>query len=202
MKYNEICKNGNVWGSKPNELLQRIYNQVNAGSEFLDLGCGQGKDALFMLQKGFKITAVDNSPEGIKKIKESIQINNFPPSNIDLFCEDIKNFDVKQEKYTIINAWNSLQFLSKQNALQLIDKIKKTIKGNGYVIISSFTTHDPLAKKIHNRNRCFFKSHELRNLFSDFNIVFYEEGTIADKGHSGSPEPHTHDIVKMIAQKK
>lgn len=52
MNYNKIYKNNsNVWGSKPNELLQKIYSQVDAGSEFLDLGCGQGRDSLFMFKE-------------------------------------------------------------------------------------------------------------------------------------------------------
>jgi len=95
MKYNKIYKNNNnVWGSEPNKLLQRIYNRVNAGSKFLDLGCGQGRDSLFMLKRGFKVTAVDNSQEGIKKIKEAVQTNNLSISNINLLCEDIKTFKI------------------------------------------------------------------------------------------------------------
>lgn len=139
----------------PNELLQKICKQFNADAEFLDLGCGQGRDALFMLQKGFKVTAVDNSQEGIEKIKEVIKTNNLPLSHINLFCEDIKTFNIEKEKYVIINAFNSLQFLPKQDALKLIDKIKKNIKNKGYIIISSFTEDDPLYKKDVYSNRCF-----------------------------------------------
>lgn len=201
MKYNQIYKNNNVWGNKPNELLQKIYKQLSTDLEFLDLGCGQGRDSLFMLQKGFKVTAIDNSQEDIKKIKEFIQTNSLPLSNINLFCKDIKSFNIKKNKYAIINIFNSLQFLPKKEAIKLIYKIKKTIKNKGYIIISGFTVSDPLYKKMNNGNRCFFKPQELKKLFSDFNIIFYEEKIILDKGHYGSSEPHRHGIVKMIAQK-
>lgn len=201
MNYDQIYKNKNVWGNQPNELLKKIYKRLNAGANFLDLGCGQGRDALFMALKGFKVTAIDRSQEGIKKIKEFIQAKKLSPVNINLFCEDIRNFNIEKNKYNLINAFNSLQFIPKKDALKIIGNIKSSVKNNGYIIISCFTTSDPLYKKRNNHTHCFFKPQELKKIFSDFNIIKYKEEIIKDKGHPGNPEPHTHGVVKMIAQK-
>ena len=51
-----------------------------------------------MLKNGFKVTAVDNSQEGIKKIEETVQTNNLAISNINLLCEDIKNSGFQKVK--------------------------------------------------------------------------------------------------------
>lgn len=201
MNYNKIYKHNHVWGGEPNKLLQRIYNLTDSGSEFLDLGCGQGRDALFMLRKGFKVTAVDNSQEGIKKVKQAIRANNLPLADINLFREDIKTFEIVKNKYTVINAVNSLQFLLKKDALELIEKIKKAVKDQGYVIISGFTMEDPFYKKTNNRDSCCFEPLELKKLFSDFKIIFYNEKEALDKGHPGKPEPHKHNVVEIIARK-
>ena len=201
MKYDQIYKNNNVWGSKPNELLRKIFERLDADSEFLDLGCGQGRDSLFMLQKGFRVTAVDSSQEGIGKIRECARLNNLPSSGISLFCEDIATFNIIKDKYAVINVFNSLQFLLKKEAVKLIGRIKEAKKDKGYIIISGFTIDDPLYKKTSNSNRCFFELQELKKIFSDFNIIFYEEKIIEDKGHSGSPKLHAHGMVEMIAQK-
>ncbi len=202
MKYNQIYKNNNVWGNQPNVLLQKIYSRLKPATNFLDLGCGQGRDSLFMLQKGFNIDAVDNSQEGINKIKEIIHSNNLSIANINLFCNDIINFNILKNKYAIINAFNSLQFLPKEKSLKIIANIKNNIKNKGYIIISGFTTNDPLFKKTNNDKRCFFTPKELKILFSDFEIIEYREKNIKDDGHPGSPEPHQHGIVQLIAQKK
>ncbi|HOV88813.1 MAG TPA: methyltransferase domain-containing protein [Candidatus Paceibacterota bacterium] len=193
--------NKSIEGIEPNELIQKIYHQFKANFYFLDLGCGKGRDSLFMLQNGYKVDAIDRSQENISKIEELIKINKLPLSNINLYCGDIRNFSISKNKYDIINAFNSLQFLPKRDALKIINDIKNNIKNEGYVIISSFTTSDPLYKKMSNNERCFFEPQELKNLFSDFNIIEYREQLIEDKGHPGSPLPHIHGMVRLIAQK-
>lgn len=193
--------NKSIEGIEPNELIQKIYHQFKANSYFLDLGCGKGRDSLFMLQNGYKVDAIDRSQENISKIEELIKINKLPSNNINLYCGDIRNFSISKNKYDIINAFNSLQFLPKRDALKIINDIKNNIKNEGYVIISSFTTSDPLYKKMSNNERCFFEPQELKNLFSDFNIIEYREQLIEDKGHPGSPLPHIHGMVRLIAQK-
>jgi 8-oxo-dGTP diphosphatase len=200
MKYDQIYKHHNVWGEKPNSLLQKVFDRLEPGSEFLDLGCGQGRDALFMLREGFKVTAIDNSREGIKKAKEAIAADELPSPKIDLFCQDIATFKIKPNKYSIINAYNSLHFLAKKDALRMLEQIKKSLKKKGHVVISCFFTKRPLAKKADNKH-CFVGAGELKKIFSDFKIIFYEEKTVDDAGHVGCPEPHHHNIVKMIAQK-
>lgn len=201
MNYNIYKKDNNSCENKPNNLLQKIYNKIDASGNFLDLGCGQGRDSLFILGKGFNVTMVDKSEEEIKRIKEYIQKNNLPKNKINLHCQDIGNYNIKDNKFDIINAFNSLQFLPKKESLRLIDKIKKSLKNKGYVIISSFTVNDPLYEKTTNDSRCFFESQELRKLFSDFNIIFYKEEVIEENGHPGYPEPHHHHLVRLIAQK-
>jgi tellurite methyltransferase len=201
MRYDHIYKHKNVWGEKPNPLLQKIFPQLEPGSEFLDLGCGQGRDSLFMLKNGFKVTAVDNSREGIKKIREAMAEKKLSAAKIDLFCQDMATFKIEKNKYAVINAYNSLHFLAKKDALRIIAEIKKLLKNKGHVVISCFFTKKPLAKKVYDKH-CFVGAGELRKIFSDFEIIFYEEKTIEDKGHPGSPELHWHNVVKMIARKK
>ncbi len=197
--YNQIYKkHREVWGKKANKLLQNIWKKAEAGSLFLDLGCGQGRDSLFMAKKDFRVTAVDKSKEGIRNLKSMAEENNL---DIYTVCQDIKNFRIKEDKYNIINIINSLHFLKKRDALNLIKKVKKGLKKNGYVIISDFTTQDPLFRKEKNKTKGFFKPKELLNLFSDFKIFLYKESSVRDAGHPGFEQPHRHRIVELIAQK-
>jgi tellurite methyltransferase len=199
MSYDQIYKHKNVWGDKPNPLLRKVFSQLEPGSEFLDLGCGQGRDALFMLQNGFKVTAIDNSREGIKKILEAMAKNNLPAKKMTLLCQDIANFKIEENKYATINSYNVLHFLTKKDAVWIIGEIKQAVKSGGHVIIACSFIQKPLAE---NNQHCYVGAGELGKAFSDFKIILYEERVTEDKGHAGSPEPHQHNVVKMIARKK
>jgi tellurite methyltransferase len=178
MNYNQIYKSENVWGENPNELLQSVFSQVPLGSEFLDLGCGQGRDVLFMLQNGFQVTGIDNAEEGLHKIEGVLKEDSKFQNSLKLLCADITTYEIKSDTYSIINAYNSLQFLPKNKAIEVIKNIKNALKKDGLAIISGFTTNDILYKKENENTRCFFNSQELRGLFSDCEIILYEEKEI------------------------
>ncbi len=198
MNYNTLYQQPNVWGAEPSPLLKNILDKLPPHTSFLDLGCGQGRDTIFMSQKGFPVTAVDNSATGIEQIREKIKDN----PHTDLICDDIGNFKINKNEFGIINLINVLQFLKKENALKIIEETKQNIQLQGYILIAGFTTQDNFFIMPRNKNKCFFATQELKNLFSDFKIIFYEEKNINDPGHPGSPIPHTHSTVRLIAQKQ
>jgi SAM-dependent methyltransferase len=55
-----------VWTGKPNVLLVREVATVTPGSA-LDLGCGEGGDAIWLAAQGWQVTAVDVSSIALKR---------------------------------------------------------------------------------------------------------------------------------------
>jgi tellurite methyltransferase len=201
MSYDQLYKNNIVWGHQPNELMTQVFGMISGNVQFLDLGCGQGRDILFMLANGFQVTGVDKSQEGLRQIQDVAKAKGMPTASLDLICEDIADFNIEENKFDIISAYNSLQFLPKDYALLVLESIKSNLKKNGYIIISAFTIDDPSYKTVGVHGRCYFGHGELKNIFSDLNIIMYEEKILNDSGHPGLPEPHIHGVVKIIAQK-
>ena len=60
---------GAVWGSEPNRLLVEVAADLERGTA-LDLGCGQGRNALWLANLGFTVTGLDVSPVAIEQAKE------------------------------------------------------------------------------------------------------------------------------------
>lgn len=53
------------------ELLEWIeYNSIPNNSEICEVGCGEGRDALYLSSNGYKVAAVDASQSAILKCKE------------------------------------------------------------------------------------------------------------------------------------
>lgn len=185
---------------EPNELLLKIFSQEKTRGYFLDLGCGQGKDSVFMAEKGFNVVAIDKSLDKIKNLEGYLEGKEIK-GKVTVLGQNLADFDIEKDKYQIINAFNSLQFLPKEKALNVIEKMKNGVKIGGYIIISGFTINDSLHEIPENQHKGFFELGELKKIFSDFKLDFYEESTIDDIGHMGFPEPHKHCLVRMIARK-
>ncbi len=183
----------------PKQLLKIILPHLTKGAHFLDLGGGEGEDSLFMAKRGLHVTAIDQSPELTEKLQQKIKDSNL--TNIEVICQNVRGYPIEKDKYSIINAINVFQFLKKKVALRIINDLKEKLKEGGYLIIECFTIKDPLFIKTELKENCFLKPNELKNVFSDWKIIHYQEKLINDQPHSGCNQPHHHGIVRLIAQK-
>lgn len=200
MNYNETyLKSKNAWGNKPNEMLESIIGDIPQGSNILDLGSAQGKDSLYLASLGFNITAVEKSEIANSQFDNVIKENNI--ANIVTVCEDISSFEIESEKYFVINIQNVLHFLEKEKSLAVINSVKNALPKNGMVLISAFTTDNTSFEAKSTSIKSHFEKQELLKLFVDFEIIFYLETKLFDKGHGGHEKPHYHGMVKIIAKK-
>lgn len=71
-RYKKIHQEGLLWFSnKPTpEVINWVdYHYISLGENLCEIGCGEGRDALFLAKKGFNITAVDIAEEAIRKCR-------------------------------------------------------------------------------------------------------------------------------------
>ncbi|MDX1530311.1 MAG: class I SAM-dependent methyltransferase [Rhodothermales bacterium] len=58
-----------TYGTRPNAFLAAEAERFPAGSALLDIGCGEGRNAVFLAQQGHTVTALDYSIEGLNKVE-------------------------------------------------------------------------------------------------------------------------------------
>lgn len=200
------------WGLKPNPALKK-YIQLFSIGKALDIGAGEGRNSIFLVKNGFEVESIDKNKECLEKIKNLTEKHNLA---IKTKCCDIKNFRFEKDKYSLVIATFSIDFLKKSEINIILDKIKTSLKINGFVYLSVFSIKDPMYKLIigkglkqvekntfylakHKTYRHFFTKKEIREKFSDFKTILLEQKEILDKGHG---EPHYHNIIKLLTQKK
>lgn len=188
------------WGLKPHELVVELASCLQKDAKVLDLGSGEGKDSFYLAKKGFYVTAVDISKEGIKKTSEFAKKNNL---KIQTFESDIMTFLNDCEKFDAIiclGVLNVLQFVNSKEIKDIIGQIKtKTNKGGFNVIASFIAPKEGVKKKVIEKGRYLFDEDELKKLYDDWEINFYEEKWGDWETHG--EKPHRHYKVKLIAQK-
>ncbi len=182
----------------PHPLIVKLVNDLQKNSIILDLGSGEGNDALYLAKKGFNVTAVDFSTESIQKTKQLAEENNL---NIKTANSKIKSFLEYHNYFDIIICINSLQFIDQKEIKETIDLIKSRTQQKGFNVISSLVAQNESTKRKAKWNEMYlFDEGELKKLYHDWNIIFYEEKLGGWESHGGTP--HKRYIVNLIAQKK
>lgn len=72
-RYKQVHKNNMLWAStKPTKEVLDFLNKYNCKKEdlILDLGCGEGRDAIYLLNNGYNVLATDYSITAINKCNE------------------------------------------------------------------------------------------------------------------------------------
>lgn len=164
----------------------------------LDLGCTQGKEALFLAHNGFDVTAVDLSDVAINQLEKFIKEKKI--KNITTVKFDVNDFTIKETTYDLITVFNVLYFLDRQTALKVIKEIKSGLAIGGVVAMSLFSIKYPFYNES-KKHRFYVISEEIKELFSEFEIFEYFDGMIDDSGHTSLPEPHQHGVVLIIAKR-
>lgn len=72
-RYRQVHEKDLQWSSDmPSPIVSQILERyaISADSTILELGCGEGRDAVHLLKQGRHVTATDISPEAIRHCRE------------------------------------------------------------------------------------------------------------------------------------
>lgn len=138
--YDYFFGNTDIAISTP-RLFESVLNKCSKNSNIMDFGCGNGiyykKDFIKkqILDKNFKITAIDIDYQSVKICKDRIKKNNLS-NYINVLCENILNYKIdEKDKFDYIIFTESLPLIN-NNLLKeiLIYMNKYLIKENGKII--------------------------------------------------------------------
>ena len=79
------------WGTEEAELCHELIKLVPPykNIKVLDIGCGEGKDAVYMARQGYDVYAFDITENGIAKTKRMAKENNV---EVHSFIADVNDF--------------------------------------------------------------------------------------------------------------
>lgn len=125
------------WASeKPSKIILDLLLKygANNSSKILEIGCGEGQNAIYLMKNGLNITATDVSPEAINWYKNQAKESNIDINNF--FVLDALDNDYV-EKYDYIYAISTLHMLVKdEDRHNFLTFISSHLKNNGKAIIS------------------------------------------------------------------
>jgi tellurite methyltransferase len=181
---------------KPAKELIELVDFLPESAKILDLGCGEGRNTLFLAEKGFNLEAVDISQNGIDKLNYLARRNGL---SVKAIVQDMKNYRFESE-FDLIVAHGCLHLIERDNRQKLISAMKAHTKPGSYNVVAVFTDVLPPPDDLKEFHVGLFKEGELFDLYRDWKIVSAQSYIFKDE-HPGGIR-HTHPINKIVARKK
>lgn len=112
----------------PSENLVEYLDKypVKPGSA-LDIGCGNGRNSMYLAEKGFNVTALDFSAESIRIAEENNAHNNINYINNSFFEQKIE-----AKKYDFIYDGGCLHHIPPHRRFQYLEKVAESLTDDGY----------------------------------------------------------------------
>jgi len=157
---------------KPAAFLKEILDAGHwdiARGRALDIASGAGRNALFLAEKGFDVTAVDIAQPGLDQGARRAAERSL---SISWQQTDLENGGLPPGPYNLIVNINYLQ-------RSLVPHIKSALAPGGYIIFETYLIDQQTIG--HPKNPDYLLAHnELLNYFRDLRVLYYREGKFTD----------------------
>lgn len=180
----------------PAEELVGLADLLPRASSALDLGCGEGRNALYLAERGLKVTAVDISEAGIGKLRHLARRRGL---NVKTEVCDMRDYAFRQS-YDLIVAHGSLHLIERKHWMNLINSIKTHTSSGGYNVVVVFTDAIPPPDDLKAFHLGLFREGELFEFYEDWEMLVRSSYILEDE-HPGNIR-HTHPINKVVARKR
>ncbi|WP_379147983.1 helix-turn-helix domain-containing protein [Paenibacillus sp. sgz500992] len=185
------------WGTEPNKVCYQVLQLMPPTKHLrlLDIGCGEGKDAVFFARNGYDVSAFDVSDAGIEKTK---RLSEKTGVHVNVFKADICDHRLDTH-FDIIYSSGVLNYIKPEFRKEIFDNYKQFTNENGLHVFNVFV-HKPFIAPPPEKEPSSFKwySGELLTHYHDWLIKDSPEIVFAC---NSSGVPHKHAMTKLIAQK-
>ena len=156
---------------QPTPFVMSCLSQLPVKGRALDIAAGAGRHSLALARHGLQVDAIDISWQGLRLIRQRALEARCNPEQIRFIVADIERTWPLRGQYNVVLV---SFFLYRP----LFPIIKNCLLPGGWLIYETFTTEQLIQSEHHcpSRPDFFLKPGELQGAFSDFEILFYDEG--------------------------
>lgn len=121
-----------IWSGRPNATLVDVASALRPGRA-LDLGCGEGADAIWLAQQGWHVTGIDISPSAIDRARSAALDAGLPSARASFVVQDLAEWR-PVERYDLVTA----SFLQSPVALArgaVLRRAAAAVEPGGHVLL-------------------------------------------------------------------
>lgn len=148
----------------------------------IDLGMGEGRNAIFLAQQGWRVTGVDWSDVGVEQAKKRAAELGVPLVAV---VEDLDRYDFGRERWDLITLFY-MHFWYHRSKLDNARRLRDALKPGGLLVIEGFAGGE-----------VGYQTNELLRTFDDLKILRYED--VMDEADWAPGEKS--QVVRFVGEK-
>src|SRR5262245_19205162 len=207
-KYNAAYSAKKDFVARPNAFLKRCLDQIALHRPrkkksqrrpcALDIGLGQGRNAILLAQRGYDVTGIDRSDVGIRAAQRLAAARgvgeNGKVGRINAVIADSGRFAYGR------NRWDLIVLMYYPQPMILIDGLKRAVKPGGHIVVERLSrpNHGRTAPAADRRETK--KPSPMLECFADWHVLRYESDEFESDWHWNGESPRGA-IVRVLARK-
>ena len=181
-----------VAGREPHETLRRAVAAFPAPGLAVDLGCGDGRDTVYMLDRGWRVLAIDAEEEAIARVRA--RVGDDAPGRLE--TEVARFEDATWPDADLVNASFSLPFAPPASFDVVWRHVVKSIRPGGRFSGQLFGERDEWAGS---KEMTFHRRGEAEALFEPFELERFDE--VETDGQTALGEPKHWHVFHVVARR-
>lgn len=219
MSYDSLYTDtADYFSAEPEKMLVDHVHLLDPAAPILDVGCGQGRNALYLAREGRHVLAIDPSLAAIEAISRIAGDDDLP---IEARACGFEECRVAAGSLAGALLFGIIQILEWKKIGRLKDHASRWTRPGGLVFITAFSVEDPryevhvkTGKKIGTNSfqlkgadiaegpvRTYLESDEILSIFGEWDIIHHWEGMGPEHRHGSGP-PERHGRIEAVLRKR
>lgn len=182
-------------GGKPSAEVVAAASRLSKGASVLDLGCGEGRNAIYLASNGFETWAADISCAGIEKLNTVAKEMGL---TIHSQVCDIRTYTFPA-RFDLIACQGCLHLVARPEWQRVLTRMKNSTATGGLHTVAVFTDTVPEPEDQKGLMVGLFHEGELLEHYRDWEVIESESFEFAHE-HPGGIR-HRHAANRLTARK-
>ncbi|SER44629.1 SAM-dependent methyltransferase [Natrinema salaciae] len=185
------------WGTEPNTMAKNtvdvapvVENTITA----IDIGAGEGRDAVFFAEHGWNVYAMDIVPNGLRKAEKLAEDRGVTLETVEADANDV----TLPEPVDVVYSAGTVQYIRPENRKRQFEHFKSKTTAGGIHAMFAFVDHPDIPTPPDwTTNEHFYAPGELTDYYTEWEILRTERLVFDD---DSGDEPHQHAAEILYAQ--
>jgi tellurite methyltransferase len=197
--YDELyadCHRTLLWGPDPGRLVRRVQQWSRPG-EVLDVGCGDGKNALFLERRGYSVTGIDVSGRALQLLAERFAAADRVPKG-SYIQADIERW-APEGPFDVLVSYGLFHCLSPRDRVRRHRELQALVRPRGIIVFCALTGGIPLPSDHRTPGVTLADPEELSALWEGYELMETTVGEIVEE-HPPHVPLHQHKVTWTVGR--